>query len=465
MFTLKTKGCYVLSNDIWTPPPELSLSVEDTAEMLSTVLDGKSTDETLSILSSMPLSDRTFLPAGFHQRPIQLSIDSARDEISHVFESAVKPSLAKHGYSGKDVTVVVAACSTYASVPPQSARLCNILGCKSDVTGINMTGTGNSMAVTALTTAVAMLRARSEAGVAVVAISENMSTLLYGGKDARFLESNASKRLGCACIILSTHRSDKKAAKYKVCEAASTSKFLWPDEMAESFEADADGIFGFRRNEPLKYEENLIDQVQTTYAKLNEEAGGPDKVNHSHVIVDPSHPHTIRLGYKALGMENCVEEHDSSMNAFHAFGDVGPAACWYGLAHREASPGIEKGEGVMLMAISSNLYTAAVILKACRNIRGSWEAQADPAYVREMYKRYYLGKQPQRALLKRVSEREEMLRRVENADFYPYTHGVWLSDMGRFKDALEKLVPLYNELYNNEGKAPTPAHTVMTVEA
>jgi predicted naringenin-chalcone synthase len=460
MFALKTKGCYVLSNDIWTPPLDLSLSVEDTAEMLSTVLDGKSTEETVSILSSLPLSDRTFLPAGYHQRPIQLSIHSAGHEIGHTFESFVKPSLAKHGYSGKDVTVVVAACSTYASVPPQSARLCNILGCKSDVTGLNMTGTGNSMAVTALTTAAAMLRARPEPGVAVVAISENMSTLLYGGRDARFLESNASKRLGCACIILSTHRSDKRAAKYKVCETATTSKFFWPGEMAESFEVDDDGVFGFRRNVPFACEENLIDQVRIAYDNLNSQAGGLEGANH--VIVDPSHPHTIRLGYKALDMEHCAEEQESSMNAFHAFGDVGPAACWYGLAHREASRGVKKGERVMLMAISSNLYTGAVILEAYRNIKGTWEAQADPACVREMFQRYYKGLQPQRALLKRVSEREEMLQKVDRPMFYPYTHGIWLSDMTRFKDALIKLEPLYNKLNFEE---PTPPHTVMTVEA
>ena len=462
MFTLKTKGCYVMSNDIWTPPSHLSLSVEDTAEMLSTVLDRDSTEETLSTLSSLPLSDRTFLPADYHQRPIQLSIDSARDEMGHTFESAVVPSLAKHGYTGKDVTVVVAACTTYAYIPPQSARLCNILGCKSDVIGLNMTGTGNSLAVTAVTTASSMLRARREPGVAVVAISENMSTLLYGGRDARFLESNVSKRLGCACIILSTHRGDKRTAKYKVCESATTSKFFRPEEMIDSFEPDDDGCYGFKRNETSAYEDNLINQVQVAHANLNAEVGGPAGAKHTHVIVEPSHPHTIRLGYKALGMEDSIEEQESSMNAFHAFGDVGPAARWYGLAHREASSGINKGERVMLMAISSNLYTGALVLEARRDITGAWEAQADPAFVREMFNRYYQGLQPQRALLIRLSRRDDMLQKVDNPAFYPYTHGIWSSDMTRFKDALVKLEPLYKKLNIDE---PTPAHTVITVEA
>lgn len=475
MFTLKTKGVYVLSNDIWMPPANLALSVEDTADMLSTVLDQESMDTTAGLLSSLPLSDRTFLPAGYHQCPIQLSINSARDEIGHTFESAVKPSLIKHGYTGKDVTVVVAACTTYASVPPQSARLCSILGCKSDVTGINMSGTGNSLAVTAVSTAAAMLRARPEPGVAVVALSENMSTLLYGGRDEKFLESNASKRLGCACIILSTHRSDKKVAKYKVCETATTSKYFHPWEMAESFDTDDDGTFGFKRNEPQVYEENLIKQVKATYAKINAQVEGSSGLNHSHVIVEPSHPQTIRLGYKALGMEKSIEEQDSSMNAFHAFGDVGPAACWYGLAHREASSGINKGERAMLMSISSNLYTGALVLEALCDIKGGWEAQADVARVREMFDAYYTGRQHRSKLVKQ-SKREKMLQQASSTHFYPYTHGIWSSDMSRFKNALAKLEPLYNKLREEETNnshvdfvvdynAPGQGHTVMTVEA
>ena len=434
----RERACFVLSNDVWTPPSDLALSVEDTAEMLSTVLDMASTCETVSILSSLPISDRTFLPAGHHMRPIQLSIDSVTDEIRQTFESTVKPSLAKHGLTGKDVSVVVTAGSTYSPLPPQSARLCNLLECTSDVTALNMTGTGNSMAVTALATAAAVLRGMSKPGVAVVAISENMSTLMYGGRDAKFLESNALKRLGCACIILSTRRVDKKRAKYRVCDTATTCSFFGPEEVAESFDVDDVGVPGFRRNKPCIYEANLINQVQLAYSKI-------ESNNQTHVIVEPSHPDMTRLGYKALGMEDQVEEQDSSMSAFHAFGDVGPAACWYGLAHREASPGIKKGERVMLMAISGSLYTGTAILEACRDIAGTWENLEDPTRVREMFDRYYLGL-PQRELMFRVSERDAMLRKVDSQMFYPYTHGIWTSDTTRFKKAVVQLEQLYRQL-------------------
>jgi len=460
----KTKSVYVLSNDVWTPPAELALSVNDTLDLLSTILAKEPLDATSSILSSLPLSDRTFLPADYHQRPIQLSIDSARDEIGHTFESAVKPSLHRHGYAGKDVTVVVAACTTFASAPPQSARLCSILGCKSDVTGINMSGTGNSMAVTAVNTAAAMLRARPEPGVAVVAISENMSTLLYGGEDAQFLESNACKRLGCACIILSTHRSDKKAAKYKVCETATTSKFFEPEETAESFGIDGAGAFGFRRNETRVYEDSLDKQVKATYGKLNGQVKGSSRLKHSHVIVEPSHPQMIRLGYRALGMEQEIDEQDSSMNAFHAYGDVGAAACWYGLAHREASSGINKGERVLLMAVSSNLYTGTLVLEAMSDVKGTWEIQADPERVRDMFARYYRGQRQERAPLTMRSRREDMRGRVKNAVLYPYTHGIWSSDTSRFRTALTKLEPLYHKVKAEE-RDTHKHHPEDTVEA
>lgn len=164
LFSNKTQGVYLVSNEIWTPPGELEMSVETTADILSTVLDQESLETTCKLLADMPLSDRTSLPAGYHALPIQLSIDSANDEVRDTFERAVKPCLEKHGYQGSDVTVVVTASNIYTPVPPQSARLCNMLGCNSDVTALNLTGTGESLGVRAISTAAAMLRARPEPG-------------------------------------------------------------------------------------------------------------------------------------------------------------------------------------------------------------------------------------------------------------------------------------------------------------
>ena len=125
----------------------------------------------------------------------------------------------------------------------------------------------------------------------MVALGENMSTLLYSGRDDRYLSSNVSKRLGCACIILSTRRSDKKLAKYKLREEAVISKTLDAEEIVESFGLDPDGVFGFRRNEQFAYEDNLIGQVKAVNAML-----GVDVASHAHVIVQPSHPEVIKLG-------------------------------------------------------------------------------------------------------------------------------------------------------------------------
>ena len=481
----KTRGVYVLSNNVWTPPSELEMTVEATASLLSNVLDQASLDESVRQLGNLPICDRTALPAGYHAapgEPIQLSIDVARDEITHTFETAVKPcfdELLEHRVTNEDILVVVAASNRYTSVPPQSARLCNILGCSSDVTGINLTGTGETLGQTAVAVAASMLRARPEPGVAVVAMSENMSTLLYGGRDDRFLASNVDKRLGCATVILSTRRRDKKLAAYKLVEHASTSKYFNAEEVRESFELDAYGVFGSRRSEQFVYEFNLQRQVRAVVEKCLSLRGADgvhaahhDYSDSNHVIVQPSHPVVIKLGYEALGIDPAKnpEEVDSSISAFYRYGDVGLAGCWYALAHRESVSGIKEGERVLLLGIGNNLHTGALVLEARRNIRGTaWDDTTSILNLREKFWRAIAGVMPERPMLKRISRREDMLAKSASQLFFPYTHGVWSSDMRRYIRAMDMLEPLYRKLVAEEGRGDdegaAEAHTTLTVEA
>lgn len=174
-------------------------------------------------------------------------------------------------------------------------------------------------------------------------------------------------------------------------------------------------------------------------------------------------------------MENHLEDQrDSSYNAFHRYGDVGLAGCWYALAHREGSSGIKKGDRVLLMAIGSNLHAGALVLEARKDVQGIWNGNGTSLEaVREQFERFYQGL-PQRDVLglKRASRRDEMLAQATHQGFYPYTHGVWSSDMARYKKVMAETEPLYRKMVAEGAVRVGPGgvgalggHTTHTVQA
>ena len=473
----KTRSVYIVDHCSLRPPVEWSTSPQGTLDLLSTVLEKPELQATKDRLERMPLCDCTFVPPSYHKIPLELSIESSKEEIGDVFSRAVTPFLSSLNIKGTDIDVVVTGCSTFSSVAPQSARLCNLLGCRSDVVAMNLSGTGDSLGASTVSTSASLLRDQKTPGYGLVVVSEVLSTLLYSGSDQSFIESNVTYRLGCSVILLTTRSQDKHMCKYKLVSSGGSHRSIGRDNTIERFDLDKNGQFGFwRQSDPSLYTETLADGLQKTLAQINGRisASSPHKrsgrfsltgtscglppVSHvdpqqvQHVIMQPSHPDIIQKGYDGIGLGPCTEKQESSKNAFYYYGNTGPSGLWYALGHCECVGKVKRGDTVLLLGVSGCLYVEGLVLQSLQESRssslpsGAWtNCTPDSAAVIDAFSNYYDGK-TNRTLTLPPSQLSRLRKEAVNPTFYPYIHGVWESDMTRFKDGALDIKPIFMEM-------------------
>ena len=473
---MKTKGVYVLDHGSYKPPQEWSVTLQQSADMFSTIFNEPELEKVTNRLEHMPLSDMTYWPPAFQERPLRLSIENAKDEMGEVFKNAVIPFLASHNLKGSDLDVVVTACSVFASVPPQSARLCNTLGCRSDVNAFNMAGTGDSLGASAVSLGAKLIKEKQAPGYALVVVAENLSCLLYSGSDDRFLESDVTFRLGCSMILLTTHKSDKDSAKYKIVVTGGIHPSVHPEQRLEEFTLDSSSKAGFRwNNNPTSYDEKLQQLLQQQISQLSGDLEdraaatsqnivkrilkgskhpicSANPLNADHTILQPSHPDLIMVGYESIGLGDAKHQQESSKAAFWRFGNTGPSGIWYALSHRESSRGIQKGESVLMIGISGRLYVNSLVLQSMKNNHTpTTDIWSDIINDTEAKKRIesefdaYRQNQKIRSLDRATSTAVQLRQASQNPQFYPYIHGVFEADMSRFKEALADIKPLYRD--------------------
>jgi 3-oxoacyl-[acyl-carrier-protein] synthase III len=477
---MKTQAVYVLDHACYKPPREWSVTLQESASIFSTIFNEPELEKVTNRLEHMPLSDMTYWPPAFQEYPLRLSIEKSKDEMGEVFESAVVPFLANHNLRGSDLDVVVTACSVFASVPPQSARLCNTLGCRSDVTAFNMSGTGDSLGASAVSLGAKLIKEKHAPGYALVVVAENLSCLLYSGNDDRFLESDVTYRLGCSMILLTTHKSDKACATYKIVATGGLHPSVDPDQRFEEFMLDSSKKVGFRwNNNPESYAQKLKQlleqQISQLSGTLDERAAArsqnlvkrilkgskepirnADPLNVDHIILQPSHPDLITVGYESIGLGNAKNQQESSKAAFWRFGNTGPSGIWYALNHRESSKGIQKGESVLMIGISGRLYVNSLVLQSVKNnhtpMAQTWSDIINDTETKkkiEMEFDAYLQGKKIRSLERSSSTAAQLRQESQNPQFYPYIHGVFEADMSRFKEALAEMEPQYHDFVMN----------------
>lgn len=477
---MKTQAVYVLDHSSYKPPKEWSVTLQESANIFSTIFDEPELEKVTNRLEHMPLSDLTYWPPAFQEHPLRLSIEKSKDEMGDVFQNAVVPFLAKHGLKGSDLDVVVTACSVFASVPPQSARLCNTLGCRSDVTAFNMSGTGDSLGASAVSLGAKLIKEKHVPGYGLIVVAENLSCLLYSGNDDRFLESDVTYRLGCSMILLTTHKSDKACAKYKIVATGGIHPTVDPQERFEEFTLDSSKKAGFRwNNNPASYSQKLKRLLEQQVSQLSGGLEGraakksqnlvkrflkgsrkpifsADPLNIDHTILQPSHPDLITVGYESIGLGNAKNQQESSQAAFWRFGNTGPSGIWYALSHRECSKGILKGESVLMIGISGRLYVNSLVLQSMKNNHTPMaHAWSDTIHDTERKRKIelefnaYLHGEKIRSLERSSSTAAQLRQESQNPQFYPYIHGVFEADMSRFKEALAEMEPLYHNFVMN----------------
>lgn len=480
----KTQSVYVLAHCSLRPPEEWSTSPQKTLDLLSTVLRESDIEASKDRLERMPLGDCTFVPPAYHKQPLELSIEVSKEEIGDVYSRVVPSFLSSLDIKGSDIDVVVTGCSTFASVPPQSARLCNLLGCRSDVIGINLSGTGDSLGASAVETCASLLRGQHSPGYGLVVVSEVLSTLLYSGSDTDFLESNVTYRLGCSAILLTTRSQDKKVCKYKIVSSASH-RSAEGENMIERFGLDKNGRFGFwRQSDPKSYMTSLTQALQHTISQINDSLSVHDSVSRRfgrislhgtscglkpvlhvdpqqvpHVIIQPSHPDIIQIGYDGLGLGSCIEKQESSMSAFFHYGNTGVSGLWYALGHSEHVGKVKRGDTVLLLGVSGSVNVEGLVLQSLRDgnsndiSSSAWAnccmADDDHTAVGEAFSRYFCG-ETNRTLTLPVSHFSHLQKEAATPEFYPYIHGVWEADMTRFREAAAELKPIVMEMAKQE---------------
>ena len=123
----------------------------------------------------------------------------------------------------KDISILVVNCSLFNSSPSLSAMVVNRYKMRENILSFNLGGMGCSAGIIALNLAKDMLKVH-RSSYALVVTTENVSLNWYPGTNRSMLITNCLFRTGCAAILLSNKKKDRRRAKYELSHIVRTHK-------------------------------------------------------------------------------------------------------------------------------------------------------------------------------------------------------------------------------------------------
>ncbi|KCV73026.1 hypothetical protein, variant [Fonticula alba] len=390
---LKQTSVYLL--DFVVLDPDLEYMIDRDFFMQRSRDSGFFTDQALDfqekILRRSGLGDHTYFPPGIVISPMDLSMQSARDEFLYVAGKCCDELFQKTGVDPSKIDLIVVNCSLFNPTPSLSAMIINRYKMRDNIRNYNLSGMGCSAGVISLDLAKDLLQVHGASNCLVIS-TENITQNWYHGNQRNLLLSNCLFRMGCAAVLLTNKPQYASRAKYELLHTVRVHHGASDESLEAVYQIeDPDNLIGVRLSKDLinvvskTLRSNLttlgplilpiseqlkffINLVQTKYLGFkNIPRYTPDfrkAVQHF----------CIHAGGRAVidGLEQNLQLTPDdvlpSRATLNRVGNTSSSSIWYELSFIEYSARIKKGDRIWQIAFGSGMKCNSAIWKALRPI-------------------------------------------------------------------------------------------------
>ncbi|EMS65062.1 3-ketoacyl-CoA synthase 11 [Triticum urartu] len=347
------------------------------------------------ILERSGLGEDTYIPPALVTVPPNPSMELARQEAQVCMFGAIDNMLAKTGVKPKDIGILVVNCSLFNPTPSLSAMVVNHYKLRGNIVSYNLGGMGCSAGLLSIDLAKDLLQVHPNS-YAMVVSTENITLNWYFGNNRSMLVSNCLFRMGCAAILLSNKRSDRRRSKYELVHTVRTHKGA--DDKCFSCvtqEEDDSGKVGVALSKDLMavagdalktnittlgplvlpFSEQLLFMVTLVGKKLFKmkiKPYIPDfKLAFEHFCIHAGGRAVLDEIEKNMDLTDWHME-PSRMTLFR-FGNTSSSSLWYELAYSEAKGRIRRRDRIWQIAFGSGFKCNSAVWKALRSVNPAKE--------------------------------------------------------------------------------------------
>uniref|UniRef100_A0A7C8ZS55 3-ketoacyl-CoA synthase n=1 Tax=Opuntia streptacantha TaxID=393608 RepID=A0A7C8ZS55_OPUST len=372
----------------------------------------KSVEFQMRILERSGLGEETCLPPAIHYIPPNPTMEAARCEARMVIFSAIDDLLGKTGVKPKDIDILVVNCSLFSPTPSLSAMVVNKYKMRSNIRSFNLSGMGCSASPISVDLARDILQVHPNSNALVIS-TEIITPNYYQGKERAMLLPNCLFRMGCAAILLTNKKKEKKRAKYQLLHVVRTHKGADDKAYRCVFqEEDKEGKVGISLSkdlmaiagEALKSNITTIgplvlpasEQLLFLFSFLGRKFFNPKWKPYIPDFKQAFEHFCIHAGGRAVidelqkNLQLSSDHVEPSRMTLHRFGNTSSSSLWYELAYLEAKGKMKKGDRVWQIAFGSGFKCNSAVWRCNRTIKdqrdGPWAECIDqyPVHIPEV---------------------------------------------------------------------------------
>ncbi|KAK9742500.1 hypothetical protein RND81_03G177200 [Saponaria officinalis] len=412
----KPRPVYLVDYSLFKPSPTLRAPFSTFMEhsRLNLKDNPKSVEFQMRILERSGLGEETCLPPAIHYIPPNPTMKAARGEAEMVIFSSVDNLLKKTGVKPRDIDILIVNCSLFSPTPSLSAMVVNKYKLRGNIKSFNLSGMGCSCSPISVDLARDLLQVHPNSNALVIS-TEIITPNYYQGKERAMLLPNCLFRVGCAAILLSNKRKEKRRSKYQLLHVVRTHKgtdgkayrCVFQEEDPEgkvgiSLQKDLMAIAGEALKSNITTMGPLVlpasEQLLFLLSLIGRKIFNPKWKPYIPDFKQAFEHFCIHAGGRAVidelqkNLQLSSEHCEASRMTLHRFGNTSSSSLWYELSYIETKGRMSKGDRVWQIAFGSGFKCNSAVWKCNRTItshnEGPWANCIDryPVYIPDVLK-------------------------------------------------------------------------------
>ncbi|KAL9230107.1 hypothetical protein vseg_005497 [Gypsophila vaccaria] len=415
-FMSKPRPIYLVDYSLFKPSPTLRAPSSTFMEHSRFNLKNnpKSVEFQMRILERSGLGEETCLPPAIHYIPPNPTMEAARSEAEMVIFTSIDNLLKKTGIKPRDIDILIVNCSLFSPTPSLSAMVVNKYKLRSNIKSFNLSGMGCSCSPISVDLARDLLQVHPNS-YALVISTEIITPNYYQGKERAMLLPNCLFRIGCAAILLSNKRKEKRRSKYQLLHIVRTHKGMDDKAFKCVFqEEDDEGKVGISLQKDLMaiageaLKSNITtmgplvlpasEQLLFLLSLIGRKIFNPKWKPYIPDFKQAFEHFCIHAGGRAVidelqkNLQLSSEHCEASRMTLHRFGNTSSSSLWYELSYIETKGKMRKGDRVWQIAFGSGFKCNSAVWKCNRTItshkEGPWTDCIDryPVHIPDVLK-------------------------------------------------------------------------------
>ncbi|KAF3447383.1 hypothetical protein FNV43_RR12569 [Rhamnella rubrinervis] len=338
------------------------------------------------------IGDETYVPKFVFETKYESKLEASADEARQGVISAVDSLLSKTNIHTSLIDSLIINCGSFSPVPSISSIVVNHFKLKPTVKTYNLSGMGCGSGVIAIHTAAKLLQSSRKLSLALVVITENISSNWYFGNNRSMLVSNCIFRVGAAAALMTNDPSCRRVAKMEIVNSLRTHHGADdPSYLAAFQEEDENGAIGVSLTKDLTRVAgtNLQDHIRILAPRVlpvsqlalhgyhaivsvlslgeSKPQRVPDfKTAFDHFCIHTGGKAVIQQVERVMGLGDEVTE--PARMTLHRFGNTSSSSVLYELAYFEAKGRVRKGDRMWMVGFGTGFKICSLVWKSLSDL-------------------------------------------------------------------------------------------------